>query len=106
MEGHELHPSRDLNGTHWFDPDEVDRVIAERELGGSPGSRRWLDAQQQRRTEPLRGISNTEEGVLVDAIRDRLHIALISLTPRDLSRIPVELLDAVTDILDAVETNA
>jgi len=104
MEGHELHPSQDLNGTHWFDPDEVERVIAERALGGSPAARGWLEAQQQMRragrSTAQRATPDADERALLTVIGERLSVVLVSLTARELSEIPEELLAAVTEVLE------
>jgi len=104
MEGHELHPSQDWKGTHWFDPDEVERVIAEREMAGASGSRGWLEVQHRARTgiSTQRSTPAADERALLAVIGERLSLALVSLTARELSEIPEGLLDAVTDVLDAV----
>ena len=87
MEGHELHPSQDLNGTHWFDP-----------------ARGWLEAQQQMRragrSTAQRATPDADERALLTVIGERLSVVLVSLTARELSEIPEELLAAVTEVLE------
>jgi hypothetical protein len=105
MEGHELHPSQDVNGIYWFDPDEVERVIAEREVAGTSGSRGWLEAQQQARRVGCPTVCRRPPGerALLKAVGERLSVALIALTPYELSEIPARLFEAVTDVLEAVD---